>query len=300
VSLPRGRIQRCFITYAINRSVFSMLSLSADKSRAPARNESVLHVVARWLRWRLPKRISDYRILSGALRGKRIVTSWYDYPAAIAGITEPELLAWFGRKVKAGETWLDIGAHYGYTALSLGVLVGPAGRVFAFEPMAATAGCLARTRFINKIESLTVVPLALGAEEGMQLQKLATVRGMIDSTVRSDATNPSDSQWSEMILVAQMDWLWPRIAGSDLQIHGVKIDVQGMELHVLRGMAATLKTHRPKLVVELHHGVDRAEVLQLLTEIGYSTKATPIEPVEGEVDAGFHNDRSYAFEARAT
>jgi FkbM family methyltransferase len=273
-----------------------MLSLSADKSLTPARRESVFRRLARWMRWRLPKRIGDHRILSGALRGRRIVTSWYDYPAAIAGITEPQLVAWFGRNVSAGETWLDIGAHYGYTALCLGGLVGPTGRVFAFEPMAATVGCLARTRFINGLESLTVVPLALGAVEGMQLQKLATVRGMIDSTVRADGTNPSHSQWSEMILVAQMDWLWPRIAAGDLRIHGVKIDVQGMELHVLRGMAETLRTHRPKLVVELHHGVDRAEVLQLLTEIGYSIKATPIEPVDDEVEARFHNDRSYSFE----
>jgi FkbM family methyltransferase len=229
------------------------------------------------------------------LRGKRIVTSWWDYPAAIAGVTEPELLAWFGRNAKSGETWLDVGAHYGYTAISLGHLVGRSGRVFAFEPMAATVGCLARTRYLNGLEQLIIVPLALGMADGIQLQRLTTIRGMVDTTIRSSSGAGQPTSWSEAILVAQMDWLWPRIAGGDPAIHGIKIDVQGMELHVLRGMAGLLKSHHPKLVVELHRGVDRAEVLALLTQLGYSTKAVPIEPVPGEVEAQFIDDRSYAF-----
>jgi hypothetical protein len=48
-------------------------------------------------------------------------------------------------------------------------------------------------------------------------------------------------------------------------------------------------------VAELHRGVDRAEVLALLAQLGYSTNAMPIEPVPGEVEAQFIDDRSYAF-----
>jgi FkbM family methyltransferase len=273
-----------------------MLSLSADPSASASSTRSPLRRLARWFRWRLPTRISAHRILSGPLRGKRIVTSWRDYPAAIAGITEPQLLGWFARNVKKGETWLDIGAHYGYTALSLSDLVGADGRVFAFEPMAATVGCLARTRQVNGLEWLTVVPLALGATEGIHLEKLATVRGMVDSTLKSSQEpGGSSDRWSEMILVAQMDWLWSRLCGERPEIHGVKIDVQGMELHVLRGMAANLRRHRPKLVVEFHRGVDRTEALRLLQEVGYSLAAIPLEPVTNEVEPRFVDDRSYAF-----
>jgi FkbM family methyltransferase len=271
------------------------LNLSADQVQSSSVNQGLFRSLARWVRWRLPRTIRAHRIWSGPLRGKRIVTSWRDYPAAIAGVTEPELLAWFGRNAKSGETWLDVGAHYGYTAISLGHLVGPTGRVFAFEPMAATVGCLARTRYLNGLEQLIVVPMALGVADGIELQKLTTIRGMVDSTIQSGREASQQTSWSEAILVAQMDWLWPRIAGGDPAIHGIKIDVQGMELHVLRGMAGLLKAHHPKLVVELHRGVDRAEVLALLTQLGYSTKAVPIEPVPGEVEAQFIDDRSYAF-----
>jgi len=45
------------------------------------------------------------------------------------------------------------------------------------------------------------------------------------------------------------------------QIDGVKIDVQGMELDVLSGMKRLLKTYTPKLIVELHPGVDRDALL---------------------------------------
>src|SRR6266705_5856989 len=94
------------------------------------------------LRRFMPSTVRAHRILGGRLRGYRIVTSWHDYPAAILGRTERALLGWFERNVAAGETWLDVGAHYGYTAIALSRLVGTQGRVFAFEPMAATAGHL--------------------------------------------------------------------------------------------------------------------------------------------------------------
>src|ERR1700722_15054658 len=90
------------------------------------------------IRTLLPRTIGNRRILGGPLRGQYLVTSWHDYPGALLGTTERPLLAWFKQNVCAGETWLDIGAHYGYTAVALSRLVGKKGRVFAFEPMVAT------------------------------------------------------------------------------------------------------------------------------------------------------------------
>ena len=105
------------------------------------------------LRQLFPRSLTRHRIFGGPLRGSAIVTSWYDYPAAILGRTERRLLECFANNVGKGETWLDIGAHYGYTAIALCKLVGPSGRVFAFEPMLNTAGCISRTRFLNDLHS---------------------------------------------------------------------------------------------------------------------------------------------------
>src|SRR5947209_6991451 len=132
------------------------------------------------LRPMLPRSIGPHRIISGRLRGARIVTSWHDYPAGLMGWTERHLLNWFQREARTGDTWLDIGAHYGYTAIALSRLVGPAGRVFAFEPATATAGCVAQTRRLNKLTQLTVVPLGLGGPECLTSVALPFTRGMAD------------------------------------------------------------------------------------------------------------------------
>lgn len=246
------------------------------------------------LRRLLPRSIQPHGILGGPLSGLRIVTSWHDYPAAITGRTERPLLGWFAENVKKGETWLDIGAHYGYTAIALSKLVGMAGRVFGFEPMISTAGCVAKTRELNKFPQLIVLPLGLANPETLEMKQLPVTRGMVDSTLPKDEGH---TEWQETIMVARLDWLWPRICGGREQIDGVKIDVQGMEVEVLNGMIETLRRQHPKLVVEVHHGVDRNQLLGLIETAGYSRQATPIEPVEGEVEPQYVNDRSYYFKA---
>ena len=247
-------------------------------------------VVKSYLRACLPRSIRRHRILAGPLRGHWIVTSWHDYPAAITGRTERPLLDWFAANVKPGETWLDVGVHYGYTAIALSRLVGPTGKVFAFEPMVSTAGYLAQTRLINDFPQLTVLPLALAAPPSLELKQLPAVRGMVDSTKQG-------GEWMETILVSRLDWLWPQVCGDRERIDGVKIDVQGMEIEVLRGMSDLLKAFKPKLVVEIHHGVDRNELLDLLEAAGYSRQGVPIEPSKGEIELQYLDDRSYAFQA---
>ena len=238
----------------------------------------------------LPKGIHSQCILSGPNKGYHLYTSWYDYPAAILGYTERPLLEWFSKHVHAGETWLDVGAHYGYTAIALCREVGPQGRVFAFEPMLSTAGYLNQTRNANGFMQMTVIPIGLGIQRELSLLHLPIVRGMVDSTLES-----RDASESETLLACSLDELWPKINGGDAHIHGIKVDVQGMELEVLAGMSGVLRAERPKLVVELHQGVNRNDFLTLLERLGYSRQAQILEPVPGELEPQFVNDRSYAF-----
>ncbi len=250
-------------------------------------NESLKGVLRRFL----PRTQRPHKIVGGQLRGSAIVTSWHDYPAAILGRTEKALLDYFKVHVANGETWLDVGAHYGYTALALSRLVGPSGRVFAFEPMLNTAGCICRTRVLNCIPQLTVIPTALGNCSDISIESQGAVRGMIDSTL------DKPEGFKEPFLASRLEWLWPRIAGSDLQIHGIKIDVQGMELQVIEGMQSLVRRYRPKLLVELHKGVSRQKLLDLLESSGYVPQGLPVEPLPGEVEPAYADDRTYAFTA---
>jgi FkbM family methyltransferase len=252
-------------------------------------NESLKSII----RPLLSRRIGVHRVWDGPIRGARIVTSWHDYPAGILGQTERELLRWFETNVRQGETWLDIGAHYGYTAIALSRLVGASGRVVAFEPVLTTAGYLSKTRSVNAFQQLTIIGIGLGLPERCLTSiDLPVERGMVDSTVKNQGSH-------EKILVTSLDWLWPRISGESQRIDGVKIDVQGMELSVLRGMTELLRRDHPRLVVELHTGVDRQEFLEVVRAAGYSSPGRAIKveipPACNGNGPSYFENISYAF-----
>ena len=210
----------------------------------------------------LSRRLKDHRVLFGPLRGAHLVTSWHDYPGALLGRTEKPLLEWFSRNVGDAQTWLDVGAHYGYTAIALSRLVGDTGRVFAFEPVLSTAGCISRTRELNRLRHLTVVPFALDQGGAPRTVELPLVRGMADSTIPLNA-------WTERIMTTPLD-----------------------ELAALLGMREILTRQRPKLVTEFHVGVDRRPILELLRSCGYAQHYQPIEPSSS---TALLDDHSYAF-----
>ena len=186
--------------------------------------------------------------------------------------------------MKTGETWLDVGAHYGYTAIALSRLVGRSGRVIAFEPVLSTADCMARTREANQLEQLRIVPLGLSSATGVVPSRMAVYRGMAGG-------NPARAGASQSVMTAGLDGLWESLCGRDPCIHGVKIDVQGMEGAALSGMAGTLREWGPKLVIEFHRGVDRQGILDLLEDCGYDRDPQPLELPSGFIE----DDKSYVF-----
>jgi len=228
------------------------------------------------------------RIRAGPLQGCRLVTSWRDYPAALLGYTELPLMRWLSSRVASGETWLDVGAHYGYTSVALSRLVGAEGRVFAFEPVLETAGHLSATRRINGLSHLTVVPLGLSSAADLTAIEAPLVRGMADHGRAAQAA-------STTILVVALDSVWGRLASQRRDVHGVKIDGQGMELETVTGMRHVLAASHPQLVIEFHAGVERERLLGTLETLGYRLPGLPVDPVAGEPPGVYMDDRSYSF-----
>jgi FkbM family methyltransferase len=226
----------------------------------------------------LPRRHVAHRIMSGPLTGMRIVTSWHDYPAAIMGYTERKLTDWLLANAQPGETWLDVGANCGYTSLALSQAVGQSGRVFAFEPALATAACLERTARANRLGQLVALPFALSDAPEPVVSRFATERGMIDSQLPADGPLEMTS-----IVIVGLDAIWDGIAGGDQVVHGIKMDVQGMELDALSGMRNTLSRYRPKIVLEIHRDVSRSDILALLESCGYMVDDN--EPIDETLGA---------------
>lgn len=216
------------------------------------------------LRKFLSKHLVAHRIRGGPLRGYKIVTSWHDYPAAILGTTEAELSNWLIQHVHAGETWLDIGAHYGYISLLLCKLTGPQGSVVSVEPSIATAGCLEQTRRLNRLSSLAILPFGLHGLDHMEMAEVTIDRGMAEMVTGS-------GKFTGIIFCHSLDQLFSQLKldARYPAIHGIKIDVEGMEMKVLAGMREMLAHYRPSLVVELHPNVSEHEFNEFMGAAHY-------------------------------
>jgi FkbM family methyltransferase len=249
---------------------------------------TIRHFVRRFL----SRRFKPHRILSGPLAGKKIVTSWHDYPAAILGYAERALVEWLLANVHVGETWIDVGAHYGYTALAICQKVGTSGKVFAFEPVLSTVGCLDLTKRINNYDQLVVLPFALCTTERLTLSKYALVRGMMECGKSVKANSDQDE-----VLSLAFDRLWDDIRGTVDFIHGIKMDVQGMEIETLRGMKECLTKYHPIVILEVHPRVSRSQIIDILSECGYDSDPYPIEK---KMQTDFFDESSnYSFLFRA-
>lgn len=156
--------------------------------------------------------------------------------------------------IRPGSVCVDVGASFGYVSL---VMATAGGVVHSFEPSPFTYRTLVETIRKNGLEGeLTAHHIALGDHEGV-----------IDITQFGE---------SEQVKLMTLD--------SFVAKHGIgrvdvlKVDVDGLDLEVLKGARNTLKCFHPVLVVEM---TDRQqEIHDLLKSVGYTclsdTDGTPL------------------------
>ncbi|MFQ5503762.1 MAG: FkbM family methyltransferase, partial [Planctomycetota bacterium] len=170
--------------------------------------------------------------------------------------------------VKPGMRVLDVGANFGYFTLLLASLVGPSGRVWAFEPVASwreqLAWHLARNGLADRV---TVLPYGLSDRHASARIALAPSSATLHWT-GSDAP----PAWEEIEL-RTLDGVAAELGLERLDF--VKVDLDGHEPSFLRGARVTLLALRPQLSIEfaqhcLHvAGSDVREQARLLKELGY-------------------------------
>lgn len=131
------------------------------------------------------------------------------------------------------DTVLDVGANIGYYTLILARLVGPRGRVFAFEPDPANFALLKKNVESNGYKNVVLVNAALS-------DRPATLRLYLSEENRGDhRIYPSDDarRTIQIPAITADDYL----AGLSHEIAFIKMDVQGAEAKVLRGMQRLLQ-----------------------------------------------------------
>jgi len=181
----------------------------------------------------------------------------------ILGEYEPEVSAAMRRLLRAGDLAVDVGANHGWYSVLMGNAVGPAGRVWAVEPLPPLLAELRRNVGSNPSLPIEVKEIALGAEDG-ELE-VHLFEGLPHGHA-SASTLGRDDYESFKAPMKTLDG----IAGDERPAL-IKIDVEGGEREVLRGAQRLLAADAaPIVMLEVNHetsaafGYEPRELIDLL------------------------------------
>lgn len=179
---------------------------------------------------------------------------------------EIELLEHLAIHGPRGGVFVDVGANIGNHAVFFGKFL--AERVVCVEPHPDLVPLLTRNLELNAVTAVWVLPYAAAAAAGSAYisrdkELVHNIGGSRVQDVRPD--NGVEVRMAS--LDSLLDGLIPSLEGR--RVTCVKIDVEGLELDVLRGATGILRTHRPQLVIELASRDARVRVKQFLAEYGY-------------------------------
>ena len=177
------------------------------------------------------------------------------------------------RCLAEGESFVDVGANIGMITLLAARCVGRQGRVFSFEPNPAVFQRLAATVESNGLSS-TVRSFNMGlsdAEAELDLRIVTEHTGMGTLAELPPEQRVLVSNTYKVRVTRGDDVLESQLAGPAV----VKIDVEGFEGRVLRGMPRVLSRFKPAVVAETvpslleRAGSSLDEVFGLMRSHGY-------------------------------
>jgi FkbM family methyltransferase len=179
--------------------------------------------------------------------------------------------------LRPGGTFVDVGANHGYFTVLAARLVGPSGRVIAFEPNPPVLAQLQEHLRRNTLTNVTPEPLALSDTIGSLtffVSSCPTNSGLSSSVPEDDAFERGVLDRNRTIQVSATTFDdWNRSQGVG-RIDLMKIDVEGGESSVLRGMAETFAELPPDgIICEMRSHSTDDEVAEILTRHGYTARA---------------------------
>jgi len=191
------------------------------------------------------------RVLRGHMQGARINLGG-SFLRYLTGDAEPEVQEALAELVKPGQTVYDVGANIGFFTILCSRLVGPQGRVYAFEPIPQNLATLRHNVTLNALSNVTIVDKALSSATGtaeMFVSPWSAFHSLnVEGATKQDNHGPETGE-----ITVQTVTLDEFVGGEGVRAPDlVKIDVEGAELIVVDGMRETLRSVKPLLLCELH------------------------------------------------
>jgi len=178
---------------------------------------------------------------------------------------ETEYVYHLPQLVRAGDTCIDIGANLGYYARTISRLAGPAGRVYAVEPVAPIRKVLSRN--LRRCGNTEILPFALGAAAGPIRMGNDSARENGYFGTGRNFVNEGGGR-SDVEFTAEMrrgSELFARLPRLDF----IKCDIEGYEAVVMEEMRPLLERFRPTVLIETG-GENRPRIVRLFTRLGYA------------------------------
>lgn len=191
------------------------------------------------------------------------------YSVPFTGQFEPRETQFVKHTVKPGWVCIDVGACFGWFTVLLSRLVGPRGRVHAFEPVPDTAEMLKRNIRLNNADNVGVTCAALDETPGSRDLFVPDI-----GVSGSFALHEYDRSFRQFAVpTTTLDDYVDRhnIARVDF----IKADIEGAEWAMLKGAARTLERFRPAMLIEVQAESTRRfghvpdDVFRWLSERGY-------------------------------
>lgn len=149
--------------------------------------------------------------------------------------------------LKKGDTVLDIGANIGYYVLVESQLVGESGRVYAVEPVSSTFELLKENVSLNNFNNVSMFRLAFGGKDAESEIYVCAEPNLC--AIKREAVG-GKILGKEKVYMETVDNFLKDKSPPSL----IRMDVEGYEYEIFKGMAKTLKGNA-RILVELHYGL---------------------------------------------
>lgn len=166
------------------------------------------------------------------------------------GFWEPWVTLAVLRVLKPGWRCLDVGANHGYYSIVMSSVIGSTGRVVAIEPNHRLAAMVNKTLEVNGFNDRATAIAKAVSDQDKQIVKLVIPVGHTGhASLRQTAGATDEVMEVETVSIDQLTADWDRV-------DFIKIDVEGAEEAVWRGMRETVRRN-PDIIVVLEFGSGR-------------------------------------------
>ncbi len=167
------------------------------------------------------------------------------------GTYEKGSLAIMKRLLHRGDSFVDVGANIGLMSIYASQLVGPTGKVWAFEPNPGTAQILEENIRINQVRNIEQSAYAIGKNPGK-----AVIYDRWDFNRGSASLiRPEKEAGSHEIEVTTLSAFFKKQVGDKALFPTlVKLDIEGFELEALEGALELLHSEFPPMLMVEYSG----------------------------------------------